>query len=238
MEFLSDYPYLIGNLAFLPVLVVGFVLAGSERRRMLISGLCAVPLALTGFVPPREAGWYWTPQRLGGFAVGLEDGLFLFSSGAMIWLFASIRQRLETGANPSQAAMRYFWMWVLGSAAVFGMHAWGMDFTITCLLVPFGVLVGLFFRNRSLWKLACFGSLGFLILYTGWLRIWLWSFPAFLGPENASGVLATSVLGVPVGEMVWALIFGAAHPLGMAYLLDVTYRPRPRHSEETQDSIG
>ncbi len=86
MILLSHYSYACASMAL--AFMAAAALAGApkdHRRPMLLSGILSAPLALAAptFVPV-----YWNPVRLFPYAVGIEDVVFSFSNGAMLWSLA------------------------------------------------------------------------------------------------------------------------------------------------------
>ena len=74
--------------------------------------------------------------------------------------------------------------------------------------------------RRKLWPMALSGALGGTILYCVFVRILFWIWPDFMSQWSGHGVWGVIVVGLPLGEIVWACTFGAAWPLFAAYAFD------------------
>lgn len=226
MEFVCTYPYLFANVPVLMgvLLVTFFVARGPYRRSALLSGLICVPAAPLALL---HEGVYWTPVRWGGGCFGVEDILFTFLCGCLVWLLAALPFRgcLEIDGRVSLCIRRYVLVTTL--YAVTCVLLWlagvkGLENTMVGATVP--VLVALILR-RSLWPLPAAGLLLFVPLYTlivkGQFLLW----PEYVLQWNRSGHIATSILGIPITELEWAVAFAIQWPMLVGYILGVHIRP-------------
>ncbi|MEI6645339.1 MAG: carotenoid biosynthesis protein [bacterium] len=225
MEFVRTYPYLVANV---PVLVVVlfttlFIARGPYRRSALLSGLICLPAAPLALL---HEGIYWSPVRWGGGHFGIEDVLFAFLCGCLVWLLAAwpFRCRLEIDGRVSMCIRRYLLITAL--------------YTVTCVLLWYAGLKGLantmvgatvpvivaLILRRTLWPVAALGVLLFVPLYTlivkGQFLLW----PDFVLQWNRTGQRATSLLGIPITELEWAVAFAMQWPLLVGYILGVRIR--------------
>ena len=84
--FLVINPYLLTGLYGLATVIIFWLMAGPQRMLMLLAGAITLP-----FFPLAALfnGEYWTPVRLGGGPLGLEDALYSFALGARAWFLAA-----------------------------------------------------------------------------------------------------------------------------------------------------
>lgn len=80
LDFLRAYPYLFANL---PLLFIMFLAAKTVwprhyGRLTLLCGVAGIPCAALALIHEKS---YWTPARLGGLPLGVEDLVFSFVCG-------------------------------------------------------------------------------------------------------------------------------------------------------------
>jgi len=222
---LNTYPYLVACLTALGVLGVLLLLSPGQRKPALLSGALCTPFGLFSIwlVPT-----YWNPRwvwSMGG--VGIEDLLFSFAAGAWVWILAVffLRKRLVLRIHLPQVLARY------AVIMACGLSCWGIAWKLIhdpmlAVWVSFvvGTLVHLLLRP-ALWRLTLSGGLGFLGVYALGMKIWLWSLPSFAASWPATVRWNTLFLGIPYGEHIWALTYGACWPLVLAFLFRAEWLP-------------
>lgn len=237
MEFVRTYPYLVANVPVLLVVLLAalFLARGPYQRSALLSGLICLPAAPLALL---HEGIYWSPVRWGGGHFGMEDVLFAFLCGCLVWLLAAwpFRCRLEIDGEVSMCIRRYILVTVLyAPTCVLLWHAGlkGLPNTMVGAMAP--VLVALILR-RTLWPIAAAGVLLFVPLYTlivkGQFLLW----PEYVLQWNRTGHGATSLLGIPITELEWAVAFAMQWPLLVGYILGVRIRPVNRRVVDS--SVG
>lgn len=216
MPFCSRYPYLCASLVLLSFFIIAFFTQRKQRQPMLLSALFSAPYAFLSifFVPT-----YWNPVRVIHFGTGIEDILFSFSNGGMVWLLATwpLRDRLMLDIQIKQIFKRYL---ILTSSGVtlwlvlifFGcnpMH--GALFGIVAITV---LILGL---RIQLWPLGLVGALSFSLLYFIFCSILFALNPNFLLQWNFQSLSGNFILDVPIEEIAWSIGFGASWPLLIGY---------------------
>jgi hypothetical protein len=218
----ETYPYLVANLVALPLLIAQFVVAGPQRAAMFASGALFTPW---GALAPLLSD-YWSPARVGGLPMGIEDFVISFQTGAAIWFWASlpVRQTIVVDLRllPMVAKSACFAVGFLAAAAV--LAAIGVS-AITQVIVLPAILATILLQSRpSHWRFA----LSAAVCYTLWycmLLLVLYSFLPNLAAEWRTGQFWTiSVLGLPLGEIVWALVGSTAHALLFANIARARFR--------------
>ncbi len=226
LKLLQTYPYLFANLPVALLLLT--VLAIKRRnplfRMALISGITGVPCTLAVL---REQE-YWRPPRLGGVPWGLEDAVFFFAAGAAAWLCATWGRRDLTVPEKLWRPMA---VWrLLGCGVVTGslslcLLVRGADY-MSSLLLPLIPLVGLLVILRPrLRRLALVGPAIFVPIYIAMVNLQFALWPRYILCWNRESPWARIVLGIPAGEIAWAVLFSAAWPLAMAFVFDVRRAP-------------
>ena len=225
MEFVRTYPYLVANVPVLVVvlLVSLFIARGPYRRSALLSGLICLPAAPLALL---HEGIYWSPVRWGGGHFGMEDVLFAFMFGCLVWLLAAgpFRTHLEIDGQFSMCIRRYVLVTALYVATCFLLwHSGlkGLPNTMVGATVP--VLVALILR-RNLWPVAVAAVLLFVPIYTLIVKVQFILWPEYVLQWNRTGHCAMSVFGIPIGELEWAIAFAIQWPMLVGYILGVRIR--------------
>ena len=216
MGLLRDYPYFGSGLLMLALLVPMLLLAGPQRRMVLLAGAVAVPGVPFAMVFERV---YWSPVRLFGWPFGLEDVLYLFGMGTRAWFFAALlwgAQALTT-AEPLTWLRRLGLMTLLGFAGFLGGWALGFPAARVAFLVPVVIAGVLLLLEPPLWRIALAGAVGCAVF--GWLELLLqfalW--PDYIASWTPATITSASLLGVPAGDLWWSAAVGAAHPVVLAH---------------------
>ena len=220
-EFRRAHPYLIANI---PMLALTLLIARSVRPRdygrlAIAAGLFSLPSSLIAF---SFEGDYWTPVRLGGLTIGVEDLVFCFVAGALAWLLAGwpLRRRIRSTPRWRTAIKRYAMLGALGGSVIIGWeiadrHSM-MGFTVSSLLVLTTVLV----LRRQLWVFAISGALLYPAVHILVVRIQFWIWPDYVLFWNTGGLLGRTIAGVPLFEFAWSVVFGAVWPVIVAFVTD------------------
>lgn len=208
---------------YLGVLLLGhWSLARGQRRLVILSGLMnllAAPFCL--FLQ----GSYWSPKRVGGFLLGLEDVLFSFFVAALAWLLAAwpFRHRLHLSHQGSGSPWRRY---ALVSAPTVGFYlllVWvrvdPMSALIITLLVAGGALLIL---RRDLWPFSLTGFLIFPPVYLLLVKLCYWIWPESVCQWNLQSFWGQIIGGLPLGELVWALAYGPSWPLYVGYVFQIS----------------
>lgn len=213
--FLS-YPYLV---SLIPTALFALLLCVRHPRKktILTSGLLLSVFSPIAYLHEHE---YWNPQRLGGLPVGIEDLLFCFSIGSIIWYFTGTLLK----ADSSGCSIRWkpFLAICTGGGIVFlllGAHDQGiMTATVVSQTI---VASGLLVIRPWLWKPVFAATAGFSLYYCGLLYIFSLILPGFWSMWNGWGVWGVTLWGMPIEEVLWAASFSASWSLVMAYTFGV-----------------
>lgn len=217
-RFLSTYPYLATDLGGLVIFLVLLTLSSGKRSLALVSGLLAAPFGLMGVVMVPA---YWAPRVVWSvWNVSGEDLLFSFVTGGLAWLLAaSFCRRPVTGCLPPRHILTWYTVFNgCGLATMLLFWRLGCD-PMTAVLLSFavGTVVHLTLRPGK-WRLAVAGALGFGAIYLLLSRLWFVLAPDFVRQWTPTSPWSRSVGGLPLGEIAWAVGYGACWPLYMAFL--------------------
>jgi hypothetical protein len=219
--------YLLGTLALTATCLLMCRFRLRQRPLILVSGLLLTPFGLLGsvFIPE-----YWTPQHalilLPG--VGFEDFLFCFASGGLAWALATWSPTLKVRCRicPNRLVGRYIVVAAAGLGLTGLCRLAGLGI-MPAVIIGFGVVGALLaLGRRGQWRLALAGGVGFAFVYVFVLATMLAIYPEVLswwrdGPRGIEMVL--------VSEGAWALSFGAAWPVLVAYAADARIVQRRRY---------
>ncbi len=222
MDFIKNHPYLIANIPwfFLLAIVVSLVRPENYRRLSLWSGLACLPCSILALIHNES---YWNPIRLGNWPIGIEDLVFTFAAGTMGWLLAAwpFRYRLSINIRLSLWVRRAgFTGMIFGGLCLLLWQA-GINGLENTLLAGILILPVLLLRKPALWSLAGSGILLYLPIYALIVKIQLLIWPDYIQQWTLIGPFGIIFLGVPVGELVYALVFAAVWPVYMAFVCDV-----------------
>jgi len=214
----TQHPYLWTSLFLAALCLIGLRLATHQRKPALLSAVFGIPGAAYSlvFVPT-----YWNPVRIVDWPIGVEDVLFSFANGGLVWLMVAVRNpgvRLSIDAvtvtKRLVALSVVFALLLLASvrAGVPVMHA-GLFSAVMILSTV------LWLRPRY-WQLAARGMVAFGIFYglvlLGASSLW----PDALSWWHEEVVSGMLLLGAPAEEIAWAVAYGAVYPLVMAFCFD------------------
>lgn len=227
-EFMKAYPYLCTNTistAFL--LIVGwFVLTRAQWKTMVLCGLANVPCFVFLVLLENE---YWSPVRLGGLALGIEDILCSFAVAAMGWFVIGLffADRIPLLVRGKILLLRYAILATLSGITFLLlsslMNLSGMTALIlTCLVVA----AVMFLARRSLWPVVLVSLLGFPIFYLCIVKVYFLIWPEFVHQWNSTTLWGKPVFGIPLGEITWSVVFGVYWPL---FVMFITDGPREGH---------
>lgn len=234
MEF--PYPYLVWSLLLLGSCLTGFYFFSRERKKILISAFLSMPAACTAilFVPE-----YWKPARIALFSIGIEDLIFSFATGGIVWFLVSfsVGRDFSYSISLSTVVKRYSILLALGLSLMYflyGSTKWDVMAEAIVGIIIAGLILLVRFRFKP-WRIAVAGSMLFTLYYLIITIFVLKLFPHMKLYWNNSHLWGISVFNVPLGEIVWAFFFGAVWPLAMAYVFDLKISKKDK---ETVSSVS
>ena len=222
----ANHAYFFANLPLFAA-VCAILILGRRRpivRLALHSGLAFLPCSLLAFTD----GEYWRPARLGGGPIGVEDLLFTFIAGAVVWLCAAWGHRgnLTVPAHfPAGRVTRRLVLWQLPAGALLAaLWRAGLDPMSAALLASIPLLTFLLARRPRLWILSGAALGCFVPFYWAFVRIQFAAFPTYPSQWNPQGPWTPAFLGLPAGELAWAAVLAVLWPVLIASVFDVDVR--------------
>lgn len=215
MVFVRYYPYFCLSIALMALFSVIFMANRKFRPLLVLSGAGSAFFSLSSIIFVPE---YWQPVRILNLSIGVEDLLFSFANGGIVWFFSilPIRNRMSVHFKPAGVVSTFLILSSLG-AILWSFLFWILGSVMPSLLLSMAVTGGvLIYKNNRYWSLSLSGACGFTLLYMTLLAGAGTCSPMFHNQwtyENLWGVL---FLGFPVEEYFWAFGFGAVFPLIMA----------------------
>lgn len=219
-DFFAANPYLFTGLFGLATVALAWLVAGAQRRMMLLAGIVTLPFFPFAALFNHE---YWWPTRLGGGRFGIEDAIYTFVLGASAWFFASVlfRDRYAAEGGAALFMRRTIAVTVVAFAAFGLLFALGVGATLPSMLVPTAITAWVLSQKPALWRLSLCGAIGCCALYYAELLLWFAIWPQMRNWWTPGTPWSRSFLGEPIGDVVWSALVGAAHPAILGYLCNV-----------------
>ena len=223
IRFTEMYPYLAGCLFEILLFVMCILLSAKQRRPILLSALLFTPAALSGII---LVPYYWKPKLFLDLIVGVEDVIFCFVNGGIVWFvsFYFIKGHLLLPWKFRPLMKRYIKYSLYGTITYYALFLMGFGYLWSALGDLYILGFMLLYAQRHLWDLALWGAGTFFVLHALILKLMFSFWPHFLQQWNLSS-LSGFIFGLPVEELLWALGFGFTWPLFMAHVFDVRVRP-------------
>lgn len=207
-----SYAYLIGDLIFLVVWLVLFLIRKDLRKEMLImSSMSGILFPLNLIYLPD----YWYPEHIAtpfGLMVGLEDFLFAFAIGGIgAVLYEAILGKTHTFCECRKRNPRELMSIILISLAVlflltFAFKLNSMYSSYVSLFIVFSYIV--FFR-KDLFRQAILSGLFVSALMFVFYQLWIRLYPGIIEHwwklQNISGIL---IFETPLEEIIWGFAWG------------------------------
>jgi len=214
------YPYFGWSISLFLISLLLIYLFPRQRRFMILSGIFSVPFALFSVVFIPE---YWNPEKIGGLIIGIEDILFSYATGCIVWIIASLISKLNFNFNfrLSSVLKRYFL--VTCSGIFLGLLLWTSNMYIMTATIIVITIVGvvLLVYYKKLWFFLLSGALGFTIFYMVSIYLILSFWPRFIFQWSSGCLSGIVVFEIPLEEIIWAFVFGAVWPIFFVFIADL-----------------
>jgi len=202
--------YLAADLITFIVWVFLLIRRFDLRHEMIVSGLAAIPISFFDYL---TRPYFWNPPTLFNLPIGIETIIFNFLLGGIaasiyeeVYGRKLIRIRLRDRGFKS---LRYaLFIFLLISIFLFSLA-----FRDQALLLGFagmfsGILLIVAFR-RDLIPNVIFSGLLFGLLYLVIFALWISLFPRAISWWNLEFLSGRLILGVPIEQMLFALLYGS-----------------------------
>ena len=220
------YPYLFTNIASFMIFVIGgrWILQKNHWRLMMICGALNAPCFPFLIFLENE---YWNPVRVGGWILGVEDILCSFMVAVISWfvIAMSFGRRIKLPDKLTILWPRY--RIIAGISVIIFLLCYLAGLKgMTSLLTACGSVAALLLLwKKERWPFALVGIAGFSVIYLVLVSIYFFIWPEFVLQRNTQAFWGGLILGIPLGEIAWASIFGAYWPLFMMHILDLQNEP-------------
>lgn len=219
----TAYPYLWASLVAAGVALALIALVPKHRYPMLVSGAISGSIAWCGFTLEDV---YWSPSRVGGGAVGIEDFLMAAAVGSISWCLAALPSYLpfhNLSWRREVLAGRLIGGLTVGVAVYLGFWLTGFPAMTLYLGIMSTVAAGILVWRPSLFPFAISGALGFSLFWIIMVTICFALWPDSVLVWNHASVWGQPIFDVPLGELAWAAAFGFSCPLFAAFVLDAQF---------------
>jgi len=212
-------------LYFLSIWVIlfasGSLLHARHFKSILLSGLLALPQSLFS---PLVVPIYWEPEfHLLFGLVGVEDILFSFLTGAVVWTCVLVffrHRKPELAFSPRKVVLYFLACTAFGAVSATLLFLIGVrNINNPFLIMTLWILIVLLLRPGYL-KLAAGAACSFLLLYALAFKLSIVLWPEFISYWNLSNLSGICLEGIPLEELEWAFLYGASWSLGVAFIME------------------
>ncbi len=218
---LTDYPYLLIVCGFMTLFVAGVWLCPRRHRRaMILSALLSMPFSLASFFFDPA---YWHPVRIIGDRIGIEDMLFSFSTGGIVWLFSiwPIRRKMSTALNAARILKKTALLCAT-LVVIYTIVSYSGVGVMAAVLISTGLFApGVLYFRPSFKRVFLAGIVGFTVFYLVMVKLCFMFFSDFINLWNLNALWGFFLWGIPIEEIAWAAIFGGTWPVVTAYIFDL-----------------
>jgi len=234
LTWLNAYPYLVNNVVGLLFCILGYAIIRKPGNLALVGGLGYVPLLPFSLV---FEGQYWSPVRLGGWWLGIEDLINLFNLGFTVCLLASLpfRSTLWLAFQPRQILTRAATLGPMAAAVFLAFWLTGTDPITSNFAANSVMLILVLILRKDLWPLALSGFLVYGLFFFLWGKTNFLVWPDFLLQWNQDNFWGVRYLGLPIGEIGYGFSLGSFYPAYVAYCCNVRLRSRSHEDSRSRD---
>ncbi len=228
---MESHGYLLATLFGLPAVAVVVLAFPRHRGGILLAGaletLHAPPLVFF-------QGVYWSPQRVGGLALGLEDLLLCFSLGCGAWAAAALPHgaRLRIDIQPKRFARRALIVAVPTTAIGFVLWVAGTGVMTILFATMLPTAAALLFLRPRLWRLAAWSIALYPPHYCAILYFAEGLGADFFAIWDGPQLSGARLWGLPVEEIGFAYCFAFCYPVLFGWLVEASLREGPRAARE------
>jgi hypothetical protein len=224
MVVVKAYPYLFATISGLCIVALLSFLFLPRKRRLLLflNGLLGIPsFPLIAYFEDL----YWYPKRIGSLNIGVEDALVSYLVATLAWGIFTIP------LNPNlcidfkmKTFLKRYLLIVIPAAQVFWVGCkLGLNPMTVLLLITIGLVIIILSLRQDLMPCVIWCLIGFPVTYVLFFNLVFLIWPDFITQWNLSTYWGHVVIGLPLGEFVWAFGHGVFWPLFSCYVFNITY---------------
>ncbi len=212
-DWTNQYTYLAAGIILLATFAGWLAIVSPRHRRAAIwSAALSVPtcLAEVFFIPD-----YWQPTRLTDGIIGVEDVMFCFAVGGLLWCIASYGwpSRCRLNLNPWRTVGRFALCFAFALSLGLALLPASLKPMTAAILISSTLGLGILAIRPELRWLSIGGAAVFTPVYFLFVLALFEFCPDYVNQWNEAGLWGHYVLGVPVDEIAWAAATGAVWPL-------------------------
>lgn len=220
----ESHMYLMSLLVWLGFYLIGFIVFFKNRKTILIGSLAAIPQAFYALDIVQKA---WTPDRVFQMKMGIEDFIFCFIVGGLVWMSSLwyARKFLSKILNMDVLKKNLLICYLFGIIASLTLFYLKIDGYLNPFIVMILWITFLLIIRKHYWKIAAWSSFIFLLIWflimSIIIKIWpdipsLWTWGQFSGKE---------FMGYPIEELIWAVLYSVSWSMTIAYILNIQIKP-------------
>jgi hypothetical protein len=225
VDFYRSHLYLFSQGFSLTVYLAAIACLYTYRKSIIIASILALPHAFYSLllVPV-----YWNPNRIMFLGIGVEDFLFSFFAGGLIWfgVLLFLRKKMVIHYNPKQIFIRYFICISFGISSIFILYFIGINDMLNPFITMILIIVIILIYKKVYFPIFLFESLASVLVYTLGLKIALTVWPDLMQSWTWKNLWGISLFGIPVEELAWAFLYGGSWSLSVAFLLNVDIKKK------------
>jgi len=215
-----SYPYFLITCVLMMFFAAGVLLCPKRHRLpMLLSALLSTPFSLASFI--FDPG-YWHPVRIIEYPVGIEDFMFSFATGGLVWLFAlwPLHRKICFNLKAGTIMKRNAAFVIFGSLIYILLWYSGIGVMAAVLISSVLLTLLVLYVRHDLWPVWLSGLTGFTLFYLLFIKACFMIYPNSIDLWNIHALWGYYPWGIPLEELVWAAVFGGGWPVIMVYVLD------------------
>jgi hypothetical protein len=220
--FAGAYPYMFAYVIGMPVYLAVLIAARRSFVSILAAGLVLVPFAPLAVFHETA---YWSPRRIGGLPVGVEDALYLFVSGSFAYALAGLvhpfPQIRISGVTRAARRVALITIAALVVSIAFALAPFG-GFMASCIIAGTAGVAGIaLWPSRARAALAAGAGSA---LYHGSNLAGILAINPDFASAFASGARPAAIF---MTEMLFQFLLAAAHVLYFAWVIEPRDKAAP-----------
>ncbi len=219
-EFLHSHLYLFSQLLSLSLYIVGLAILFSYRKSILFASIVTTPQAFYAlFLVPD----YWNPPRIMILGVGLEDFLFSFLSGGLIWMAVIfvMKKNIKFQISLIPVLIRFFYVCLFGLIFFVILYLAGVKGIWNPFITMLAWSIFILLYRPGYQRIFFTVSVLSLLIYGFLLKIvfLLWpSVPMMWVSENLSGWF---LMDIPLEELIFAFLYGGSYSMALSFFFNL-----------------
>lgn len=219
-EFLDSHLYLMSQVIIVALYLFGLLILYEYRKSIFIASILAAPQAFYAFL---LVPIYWNPPRIMIFGVGIEDFIFSFLAGGLVWMGVLLffKNKLIFQYRIKTIILRFLMVFCLSILVISILYLVGFKDMLNPFITMIIACVVILIYSFSYWKIFLFESIASLLVYGVGLKTVFFIWPDLITLWTRENLWGLSIAGIPLEELVWAFLYGGSWCLTIAFILNV-----------------